>query len=249
MSLTILKFNLELKELSLSKIDKKMVESIFTVCWLSLLHLVCSHQDFEAHTFLPAQVNISHCIKGIKTVYWRLATVGSQTVAPSNYIAFLWQVNLALWEAKKAVSVEQDAVRSCFCQNCHRYPKNERQIDKRNCFPTKRCAWRCMDLEEDGGTCNAILYDRESKVMENDRNWCWYDNEHNQGLPNGWGKACRSSNTRHWSKGRLEQVIFSTNSVDIGNRKCKKHFNSPALPTATLPVITTSVPGSLSTGR
>ena len=95
--------------------------------------------------------------------------IGSQTVAPSNYIAFLWQVNLALWEAKKAVSVEQDAVRSCFCQNCHRYPKNERQIDKRNCFPTKRCAWRCMDLEEDGGTCNAILYDRESKV-ENDTN-------------------------------------------------------------------------------
>jgi len=46
-------------------------------------------------------------------------------------------VNLALWEAKKAVSVEQDAV---------------------------RCAWRCMDLDAEGGTCNAILYDRESKV-------------------------------------------------------------------------------------
>ena len=74
-----------------------------------------------------------------------------------------------------------------------------------------------MDLEEDGGTCNAILYDRESKV-ENDTNWCWYDNEHNQGLPNGWGKACESPNRGHWSEGRLEQVIFSTNSVDIGNR-------------------------------
>ena len=57
MSLTILISNLELKELSLSKIDKKMVESIFTVCWLSLLQLVCSQEDFEAHTFLPAQVN------------------------------------------------------------------------------------------------------------------------------------------------------------------------------------------------
>ena len=112
---------------------------------------------------------LSYCMNNKNSLLMIGNGIGSQTVAPSNYIAFLWQVNLALWEAKKAVSVEQDAVRSCFCQNCHRYPKNERQIDKRNCFPTKRCAWRCMDLEEDGGTCNAILYDRESKV-ENDTN-------------------------------------------------------------------------------
>ena len=76
--------------------------------------------------------------------------IGSQTVAPSNYIAFLWQVNLALWEAKKAVSVEQDAVRSCFCQNCHRNPKNERQIENSTVFPRKGAlgvAWTWKRME------------------------------------------------------------------------------------------------------
>jgi len=28
-----------------------------------------------------------------------------------------------------------------------------------------RCAWHCMDLDNDGGVCNAILYDRETKVV------------------------------------------------------------------------------------
>ena len=76
--------------------------------------------------------------------------IGSQTVAPSNYIAFLWQVNLALWEAKKAVSVEQDAVRSCFCQNCHRYPNNERQIENATVFLQKGVlgvAWTWKRME------------------------------------------------------------------------------------------------------
>ena len=71
-------------------------------------------------------------------------------MAPSNYIAFLWQVNLALWEANTAVSVEQDAVRSCFCKNCHTFPSNERQIE--NAIVSLRkgalgVAWTWMKME------------------------------------------------------------------------------------------------------
>ena len=38
------------------KIAFNMMESIFSVCWLSTLQLVCSQENFEAHSFLPAQV-------------------------------------------------------------------------------------------------------------------------------------------------------------------------------------------------
>ena len=59
-------------------------------------------------------------------------------------------MNLALWEAKKAVSVEQDAVRSGFCQNCHRHPNNERQIENANVFLRKGAlgvAWTWKRME------------------------------------------------------------------------------------------------------
>ena len=110
-----------------------------------------------------------------------------------------------------------------------------------------RCAWHCMDLVVDGGTCNAILYDRKSKVMVYKRymilirqglkeKGCFCV-EYNSGLSNGRGQACGSPNWGHWSKGCLEQVreampfvsISSCNSGNIENSKCIKHGNIESL--------------------
>ena len=62
------------------------------------------------------------------------------TVVASDFEAYtFWptEVNAAVWEASLARAKEVDAA---------------------------HCAWHCMDLQEDGGTCDAITFDPETGV-------------------------------------------------------------------------------------
>ena len=154
----------------------------------------------------------------------------------SQFLHLRW--TLPCGRQKKLFPLSKMLLGLAFVKNtffCHRIPQTcHSLIMMTNHFHQKsRCAWHCMDLVVDGGTCNAILYDRKSKVMVYKRYMIliiWqglkekgcFCVEYNSGLSNGRGQACGFPNWGHWSKGCLEQVrqampFVSISSCNSGN--------------------------------